>query len=71
MIGISYGSDAGEVCRIAFNGRRWGKNNVSPFISEVDFDWASRTGPFQERSKKTLMVIFAGDEEKDLMDGLK
>lgn len=22
------------------------------------------------RSKKTLMVIFAGDEEKDLVDGL-
>lgn len=61
----------GEVCRIQFTGKRWGKKNVSPFTSEVTFSLASRTGPFQVISKKTLMVIFAGEVENDLMGRLK
>ena len=55
-----------------FHGERWGRhrNIDSPLISLVASELASRTGPCQETSKKTLMVIFAGDEEKDLLNGL-
>ena len=41
-----------------------------PFISLVGRELASRTGPCQVRSKKTLIVMFAGDVEKVLVDGL-
>ena len=47
-----------------------GSNDVLPFISLVGFELASRTGPCQEISKKTLTVMFAGDVEKVLVDGL-
>lgn len=40
-------------------------------MSLVGFELASRTGPCQETSKKTLIVMFAGDVEKGLIDGLK
>ena len=60
-------------CRIEgfpLNSKRWGSNDVLPFISLVGLSLASRTGPCQVRSKKTLTVMFAGDVEKVLVDGL-
>ena len=52
------------------NGKRWGSNDVLPLISLVTLWLASTTGPCQVRSKKTLIVMFAGDVEKVLVDGL-
>lgn len=54
---------------IAKGGGR-GSNDVLPFMSLVGRELASRTGPCQVRSKKTLTVMFAGDVEKVLVDGL-
>lgn len=53
---VRLGSDAmGNVevgdWRIALNGQRWGKSDVSPFTSLVALLLASRTGPYQETSK--------------------
>lgn len=46
-------------------------NVVLPLISLVGRELASRVGPCQETSKKTLMVMLAGDVEKVLVDGLR
>ena len=43
---------------------------LSPLTSLVAFELASRTGPFQEISKKTLTVMFAGDVEKVRFESL-
>ena len=56
---------------MSFNGKRWGSSVVLPLISLVGRELESRTGPFQERSKKVLIVMFAGDVEKDLFDDRK
>lgn len=53
--------------------KRWGSNVILPLISLVLRELASRTGPCQETSKKTLIVMFAGEVEKVLLfddDGL-
>lgn len=55
----------------SFNGKRWGSDVFSPLISLVARELESRTGPCQETSKKTLIVMVAGEVEKDLVDGLK
>ena len=54
-----------------FNGKRWGSSVVLPFTSLVGRELESKTGPFQERSKKVLIVMFAGDVEKGLFDDMK
>ncbi len=48
---------------------RWGKL-LLPLTSRVGFELASRTGPCQATSKKHLIVMFAGDVEKSLVDGV-
>ena len=45
-----------------------GSNVISPFTSLVGRELASRTGPSQLTSKKTLMVMFGEEVEKVLVD---
>lgn len=45
------------------------ENGNSPLTSFVGLEEASRTGPCQVTSKKVLMVIFADEVEKCLIDG--
>ena len=55
--------------RILCSGRKSGAADcLSPLTSLVGFELASRTGPSQDISKKTLMVMFAGDVEKFRLD---
>lgn len=56
-----------------FDSERRGSSIVSPLISLVGRELESKTGPVQETSKKTLIVMFAGEEEKvllEMFDGL-
>lgn len=50
---------------------RWGSSLVSPLTSLVGRELASRIGPCQETSKKTLIVIFLDVVERVLFDGVK
>ena len=56
---------------MSLNGKRWGSNVVLPLMSLVGRELESKTGPFQETSKKTLIVMFAGDVEKGLFGDMK
>ena len=70
---VRHGSDAMRPAALEdlVQWQKWGSNGVLPLTSLVARELASRTGPCQETSKKTLMVIFAGDIEKFLVDGVE
>ena len=71
---FSNGSDAVRPVALKdFDSERRGSSVVSPLISLVGRELESKTGPCQETSKKTLIVMFAGEEEKvllEMFDGL-